>query len=434
MAGFLRIHLYTAFTIALFFTFLGAARIDARVYIDIDSPSFTKFPIAVADFRKGDSTAAAADISSFLSTGIARYLEITGFFHIIPTQAFLADPARDNRIAFSDWTAIGAEYLVVGGWRYSNGVIKAQLRLYDVVRGELLLEKTFSRPVLDKERLARDMAASILQVMTGDGSILFTCIAFVLKKGSEGEIYTVDFAGNTITRITNLHSLTLAPRWSPDGRRLSFTSYRDGNPDLYVADLQTGEVRKISFHPGLNLSGSWSPDGRKILLTMSFDGNQEICVMEAATGRINRLTHDAAIDVSPTWSPDGRWIAFVSNRSGSPQIYVMDYAGAHIRRLTFEGSYNTSPSWSPKGNRIAYESSSSGRFQIFTIGIDGTDNVQVTPSDREHRYPSWSPDGRFLAFTTKEGGSSKIGVINANGTNRRIIGEGGYPAWSPVMP
>ncbi|MCX7635803.1 MAG: hypothetical protein N2Z74_08695, partial [Syntrophales bacterium] len=108
--------------------------------------------------------------------------------------------------------------------------------------------------------------------------------------------------------------------------------------------------------------------------------------------------------------------------------------GGNIRRLTFEGSYNTSPAWSPKGNRIAYEGLVDGRFQIFTIGVDGLHNGPLTTGGAEHKYPSWSPDGRFIAFTTREGGTAKIGIINANGTNRRIITDGSYPAWSPILP
>ncbi|MCX7635369.1 MAG: hypothetical protein N2Z74_06450, partial [Syntrophales bacterium] len=251
--------------VVVIMTLLGStASGGARVYIDIDSPSFTKFPIAVTDFRRADPSADAAETVRFLTASLSQYLEMTGFFTIIPRGAFLADPARDNRVAFSDWTAIGTEYLVVGGLKVVNGMITGDMRLYDVVRGELVLEKAFSGRVQEKESLARELAAAILQALTGDGGVFSTRLAFVVKKGDVAEVHTIDFTGKTRERITNLQSLTLSPRWSPDGKRLSFTSYRDGNPDLYIADLKTGAIQKISSRPGLNLSGSWSPDGKKI--------------------------------------------------------------------------------------------------------------------------------------------------------------------------
>ena len=421
------------FTVGIFVLLLSGlfSPVCARVYIDIDAPTFQKFPIAITDFNRLSTERGGEELSSWFSDTLTVYLNMTGFFSVVSKQAFLeyptAAPSENEKINFPNWTAIGAEYLVRGGFRSSSQSIAAEMRLYDVVKGETIIGKRYSGKPADKIKIIGKMASDILLALTGEGGIFDTKIAFVLKKGRNSEIGMINFDGTGLTRITNMNSLTLSPRWSPDGGRLAFTSYRDGNPDSYIRDLKSGSLKKISHRPGLNLAGAWSPDGKKILLTLSFEGNQEIYMADTAGGQLKRLTYNHDIDVSPVWSPDGRNIAFVSNRSGSPQIYVMDSDGGNARRLTFQGRYNTSPVWSPKGNRIAYEGAAGG-FQIFTINPDGTNAVQITTAGG--KYPSWSPDGRYLAFTL---GSNRLGIMNANGGNIRILGNGANPAWSPVM-
>ncbi|MDD5168692.1 MAG: Tol-Pal system beta propeller repeat protein TolB, partial [Syntrophales bacterium] len=410
---------------------------EARVYIDIDAPDFQKFPIAITDFNKLSAERSTQDLSPWFSATLATYLNMTGFFNVIPKKAFLeypeAVPQGYEKVNFPNWTMIGADYLVRGTYRVGNQTLSAEMRLYDTVKGELVTSNRYTGRLEDKNNIAKKIAGDILLALTGEGSIFNTKIAFVKRRGPNGEIYTIGFDATGLTQITNIRSLTLAPRWSPDGTRISFTSYRDGNPDFYIRDLKSGSTKKASHHPGINLSGSWSPDGKKILLTLSFEGNQEIYAMDVAGGQLKRLTYSHDIDVSPTWSPDGHNIAFVSNHAGSPQIYIMDADGNNIRRLTYDGNYNTSPSWSSKANRIAYEGTVGGSFQIFTINADGTNAVQLTSAGGEHKYPSWSPDGRYIAFTLTTRGSQKIGIMNANGTNIRILSDGSNPAWSPVL-
>jgi len=417
--------------IVLLITFLIPCRGTAKDYIDIDAPNFQKFPIAIASFTKGGTDSDKEGLAVWFPDNLSKYLEMTGYFNIVPRKAFLEDPARSQgNINFGDWTTIGADYLVKGHFSGQGRDLSVEMRLYDTVRGVLMREKKYTGKTNDRKEMVIQFVNEILLVLTGERGVFNTQIAYVKKQGRNSEIRTVAFDGSTQKQVTNYRSLTLAPRWSPDGKWISFTSYRDGNPDFYIAALKGGAGKKVSSYPGLNLSGAWSPDGRKILLTLSKDGNQEIYTIDSTSGYIQRLTYGYAIDVSPVWSPDGKKIAFVSNRAGSPQIYIMDSDGKNVKRLTHEGSYNTSPSWSPKGNRIAYESTVGGVFQIFTISTDGGAPQQMTSQGREHKHPSWSPDGRYLAITVKSGGIDRIAVINANGTNIRVLCEGSNPAWS----
>ncbi len=413
----------------------------AKVYIDIDSPMIHKFPIAVADFHNlGGAPVRGEDYSARFSGELDRVLQITGYFNILDKKAFLEDPRSSgitaDKIRFMDWTAIGAESLVKGGYSNSGANMKSQFRLFDCVSGKLLLGKEYNGRSQDWKEMVYKFAGEVVLAMTGEAGIFDTKIAFSGRKGKATEIYMINFDGSGFEKITRANSLTIRPQWGSNGREICYTSYKDANPDLYGMSLTNRKERRISRYIGLNLAGPWSPDGRYMLLTLSKDGNPEIYRMDTRTSTLKRLTFDMGSDVSPCWSPDGSQIAFVSDRGGSPQIYMMNSDGGNVKRLSYEGNYNTSPSWSPKSRKIAYESRRGGSFQIFTMNENGSKVMQVT-ANGWNESPCWSPDGRYLVFSGKSRGKARLYVVNANGSNLRVLHEGldgySYTSWSPHL-
>ena len=338
--------------------------------------------MAIPDFKNLGQRKDAENLSANLSATLTEKLRITGFFKIINKDAFLEDQDRAgitaDSIDFSDWSSIGSEFLVKGGFQYNGKDLSVEFRLFDVVGGKQITGKKYWGKPEEIKTMVLKFANEIILALTGERGVFETKIAFTGKKGKISNIYTINFDGSELAMVTRNKSLNLLPHWSLDGKKISFTSYIRGNPDFYIKDLSTGKSRMIMGFKGLNLSGPWSPDGGKVLLTLSKTGNEEIYVMDLARKKLRRLTYDSAIDVSPTWSPDGAEIAFVSNRSGSPQIFIMNSDGSKVRRLTYEGNYNTSPCWCPGGKRIAYEGVTNGCFQIFSIDKDGSNLLQLT--------------------------------------------------------
>jgi TolB protein len=284
----------------------GAAH--GKVYIDIDSPSFQKFPIAVANFKPLKAGAEKGDLPVWFADTLARNLTITGFFSVIDRKAFLEDQAKAGITAegtvFSDWATIGADYLVKGGFQTDGRQFTTEFRLFDVLKGEMIVGKKYVGTPDDGTRMVAQFANEVIRALAGEEGLFDTRIAFVKKTGSAADIYAIQFDGSDLRRLTQYNTLTLAPRWSPDGGRLAFTSYRDGNPDIYLQDLASGRAEKLISYDGLNLPGSWSRDGLRLLSTLSRDDNQEIYDINVGNRLLNRLTRDYAIDVSPVRSPD----------------------------------------------------------------------------------------------------------------------------------
>ncbi len=139
-------------------------------------------------------------------------------------------------------------------------------------------------------------------------------------------------------RVTTGRTLNIAPRWSPDGRSIAYTSYRRGGANLFISNIFQGTLDEVTKGDkvGENWLPAWSPDGTKLAFSSTRDGNPEIYVVNRDGSGLRRLTNNPSIDITPTWSPSGTQIAFTSDRSGSPQIYVVGADGLNLSKKTSE--------------------------------------------------------------------------------------------------
>lgn len=235
------------------------------------------------------------------------------------------------------------------------------------------------------------------------------------------------------------------PAWSPDGRTVAFISNRDGVPvgrainfEVYrVAVGDTSETR-LTTNEDFEADIAWSPDGARMLFQSFRDGNDEVYVMDADGGRQRNLTRSAASDGGPTWSPDGRTIAFHSDRGDGEEtrLYLMDADGSNVRPLPNDPGPGHSPRWSPDGRRIAFVSGRDGNGEIYIMDADGSEVRRLTEDPRENGYPRWSPDGSAIAFTVGSFETDRwsVHLVGADGSNpRRVIEDtdSGNVAWSP---
>jgi TolB protein len=149
-----------------------------------------------------------------------------------------------------------------------------------------------------------------------------------------------------LRRLTNTRSLEAAPRWSPTGRQILYTSDQTGVPQIWLMEAEGTGARQFTFAGNWNDEGSWSPDGARIAFACRNEGDFNICVMDVATGRTVQLTSEGA-NGHPAWSPDGEKIVYQSRRGGSTQVYTMDAADGKNKRLLTDSGNNTQPVWLP---------------------------------------------------------------------------------------
>ncbi len=231
-----------------------------------------------------------------------------------------------------------------------------------------------------------------------------------------GGIYIMNIdAPSQIVRLTN-YANDGGARWSPDGKKIAFTSNREGNIEIYVINSDGTGLIKLTdnpINPGNNFDPYWSPDGTKIAFRTDRDGNEEIYVMNAdGTNPVN-LTNNPARDGEPKWSPDGTKILFSSWRSGEALLYAMNADGSNQTPIPTAVPWIGCPTWSPDGTKIAY----TGSGHVYVANADGSNPVNITNDSTRNWLASWSPDGKKLLFSSDRTGDYDIYTMNVDGSD-----------------
>jgi len=429
--------------LVVFFLFFLPVLVEARIYIDINSPSLQKIKIAMPDFKDFSSSKEHPELAAEFPKILGNDLDLCGYFTAIDKDAFLDEDGPKltaKNINFKNWTAIGAEFLLKGGYTCYGRNVEVEVRLYDVLYGNQIMGKVFLGKI-DDRGLVHRISNAIINAMTGRDGMFLSKIIFVGTATGSKEIYQCDYDGYNAKQITSDNSIAMYPRYSPKGDRIIYTSYKeDDSPMVYMQSLSSSRAVKVSGRDGLNYCPRWAPDNENVVLALSFKGNSDIYNIDTSGKILKQLTTHWADDLSPTFSPDGKSMAFVSNRAGNPNIFIKDLKNGSEKRLTYEnqfvngGKYNTSPDWSSQ-DRIVFTQMYDSAMDIFAIDPNGKNLKQLTQDSGKNEDPCWSPDGRYIVFSSNRDGGFHLYIMNANGQNQRRItflkGEQTAPSWSP---
>lgn len=256
------------------------------------------------------------------------------------------------------------------------------------------------------------------------------------------DIWMVSWDGKQTIQLTSSPDGESSPRWSPDGKYISFIAARNGGPaQVWLLDRRGGEGVKLTDVKGDINAYSWSPNSKYLALAMKdpkdtsknkapqpyvinryrfkvdvtgyqYDtARTHLYLYDIGGKKLQPLTSGIYNESDPTWSPSGNRIAFVSNRTEDPDknentdIWLIDTTkGSQPARLTTWTGGDSDPNWSPNGKSIAYvRTTSSAPYEMYdqtslaVISANGGEPKVLSGSlDRPVSNPRWSADGKTV--------------------------------------
>jgi Tol biopolymer transport system component len=204
--------------------------------------------------------------------------------------------------------------------------------------------------------------------------------------------------------------------------------------DLFVQDLDSGKLTRLTTTPGYDAEATIAPDGKRVVFTSVRDGDLDLYSMNLDGSDVRRLTNEPGYDGGAFYSPDSKLIVYRASRPKDDalvrykellgkgliepralEIFVMNADGSNKRQVTNNGAANFAPFFTPDGKRIIFSSNLSdpkGRnFDIYLVNVDGSGLERVTFSDTFDGFPMFSPDGKKLVFASNRA-AAKPGDTN----------------------
>ena len=176
-------------------------------------------------------------------------------------------------------------------------------------------------------------------------------IAYAHGLAEGTDIVMADWTATTPARRITVGRGTdnVGPTFSPDGRRLAFTSGRLGQPAVYITDVDGTNAELLTPYEfgdqGYRSSPDWSPDGRAVAFQSRIGGRFQVMTVTLRDRAVKQHTSEGANE-DPSWAADGRHVVFTSTRTGSRQLFVLDTESGRARQLT-RGAASRLAAWSP---------------------------------------------------------------------------------------
>jgi TolB protein len=210
------------------------------------------------------------------------------------------------------------------------------------------------------------------------------------------DIFMADLNGKIVKQLTKAKGYDAEATLSPDGKKMLYTSDKDGDIDLYIMDLKTGKEKRITNTLGYD-GGAWfSPDGKKLIWRASRPKT------EAEIKEYKELLAENL--VAPT----------------NMEVYISNADGSNMKQVTAFGQANWAPAYMPDNKRIIFASNHEYKrgfpFNLYTINEDGSNLTKISRDKGFDAFPMFSPDGKKIIFCSNRsnGGTRDTNVFIAD--------------------
>lgn len=258
------------------------------------------------------------------------------------------------------------------------------------------------------------------------------------------QIFVMNIDGSDVRLVSTGKGKTSCAYFFRDGKGLLYSSTHLTSPQcpprpdyskgyvwgvysafqIFVASDAGKILKQLTTGPGYNAEATISTDGKKIVFTSSRDGDLDIYTMKSNGSVVKRLTSQLGYDGGPFFSPDGRWIVYRAHHPTAPSevarykellaqelvepmemdLYVMRDDGSDNRQITRLGGASFAPFFFPDGKRIIfasnYEHPGSSEFELYAVNRDSSQIERITFTGGFNSFPMFSPDGRKLVFAS----------------------------------
>lgn len=263
------------------------------------------------------------------------------------------------------------------------------------------------------------------------------------------QIFEMNADGTDQRMISTGKGRTTCSYFFPNGKKILYSSTHLASPecpprpdfskgyvwavysgyDIFTANLDGSNLHQLTHTPGYDAEATISLDGKKITFTSMRNGDLDIYTMDADGKNVRQLTHELGYDGGPTFSPDGKWIVYRAYhprteqeiadykellaqnliRPTSLEIWLMKSDGSDKRQITNLGAASFAPAFTADGKKIIFSSNydptthatgGMGNFELWLINPDGTGLERITYSDGFDGFPMFSPDGKKLVWAS----------------------------------
>jgi Tol biopolymer transport system component/tRNA A-37 threonylcarbamoyl transferase component Bud32 len=275
-------------------------------------------------------------------------------------------------------------------------------------------------------------------------------LAFSTYLGRRSEIWSVAVDGSELVPVLRDQPACFHPVYTPDGHHLLYSAVTEGErhsvwsvavsphtgeavaEPVQLATLGPVSIRQLAVSATGDHLAYTALSTRSNLVSLSLDPETDL-----PQGEPIPLTSGSGRNNRPSFSPDGARVAYDSWRVGvNPDIWIVDAGGGDAVQLTSDPATDSHASWFPSSDRVAFLSRRDGGWALWSRHLDTGEVVRLGQLGQDVAWAQLSPDGRRVAYHSREGSTTlNLWTANPDGTDRLQLTDDdelmGFPCWSP---